>query len=120
MRSQLVSNLVLGVNNHRATSTGEDGGNVSIRSRNLTGLGEVMSVSSGVSQGSSNMAVGFTMPVSSRNTSLQLYASDSDSSLIEARLKSLDIESLTQTRGLRLSHPFVDKLDQTLFIVVGL
>ena len=108
-----------GVNNHRATSTGEDGGNVSIRSRNLTGLGEVMSVSSGVSQGSSNMAVGFTMPVSSRNTSLQLYASDSDSSLIEARLKSLDIESLTQTRGLRLSHPFVDKLDQTLSLSLG-
>ncbi|MEX0962664.1 MAG: ShlB/FhaC/HecB family hemolysin secretion/activation protein [Pseudohongiellaceae bacterium] len=106
-------------NNHRATSTGEQQANIILRTRNLTGLGEVATISTGVSEGANNSSVAFALPVSSRNTSLQIYASDSDSSLIEARLKTLDIESLTQTRGLRLSHPFIDTLNRNFSLTLG-
>lgn len=107
------------VNNHRATSTGEQQGSIFLQTRNLTSLGEVVNISTGVSEGANNSSVAFSLPVSSRNTNLQLYASDSDSSLIEARLKTLDIESITKTRGLRISHPFIDTLNRNFSLSLG-
>ena len=107
------------LNNHRATSTGEQQASIFLRTRNLTSLGEVVNISTGVSEGANNSSIAFSLPISSKNTNLQLYASDSDSSLIEARLKTLDIESLTETRGLRLSHPFIDTLNRNFSLSLG-
>lgn len=108
-----------GVNNHRATSTGENEGNLHLRSRNVTGLGEVIDVSTGISDGGDNTSIGFAIPISPRNTSLQAYVGNSDSSIVEARLRALDIESQTETRGIRVSHPFIDTLDKTLSVTLG-
>ena len=105
--------------NHRATSTGEEEGAVYLRTRNLTTLGEVVTLSTGVSDGADNQSINLAVPISSRNTSLQAYASDSDSAIIESRFRSLDIESLTETRGIRLTHPFVDILNRSLSVTMG-
>ena len=108
-----------GMSNHRATSTGEEEGTVSMRSRNWAGIGEVISISTSISDGADNSSVNFSFPISRRNTSLQIYASDSDSSIIEARLRALDIESLTETRGIQISHPFVERLNKTFSLSLG-
>jgi len=109
----------VGTNNHRATSTGETEANMYWRSRNWAGIGEVINVVTGVSDGADNTSVSFSIPISPRNTSLQIYAGDSDSSIVEARLRDLNIESVTETRGIQVSHPFVDRLDKTLTISLG-
>ena len=109
----------VGVNNHRATSTGESEAGLYLRSRNLTGTGEVIDVSSGISEGADDWAIGVTWPISRRDTELQLYAADSDSSIVEARLRPLDIESFTETRGIRVTHPFVNRLDATFAVMAG-
>lgn len=108
-----------GFSNHRATSTGEEEGTVYLRTRNLTTFGEVMTFSTSVSDGADNKSLGIAVPITRRNTSLQIYASDSDSAIIESRFLSLDIESITETRGIRLTHPFIDKLNRTFSLTTG-
>ena len=111
--------LDFGVNNHRATSTGEREGSIGWHSRNWAGLGEIIDVTTSVSDGADNTAISFEVPISRRNTSLQAYASDSDSSIVEARLRELDIESFTETRGIRLRQPLLDRLNKSFSVTVG-
>lgn len=109
----------IGVDNYRSTSTGAEQATAYFSSRNLTGFGDVLNLSLGVSDGADNYSALLAAPITRRNTQFQLYGSRSDSSIVENRFAALDINSLTDTWGVSLTQPVVDNLNTTLSLVVG-
>ena len=109
----------VGVDNYRATSTGAEQATAYFSSRNLTGFGDVVNLSLGVSDGADNYSALFATPITRRNTQVQIYGSRSDSSIVENRFAALDIDSLTDTWGVSLTQPVIDNLNTTLSLVLG-
>lgn len=109
----------LGADNHRASSTGAEQATAYLSFRNLTGYGDAVDLSLGVSDGAENYSAILAMPITHRNTQFQIYGSRSDSAIVEDRFEVLDIDSLTDTWGVGISHPFIDKLTTTLSLGVG-
>lgn len=95
----------IGADNHRASSTGAESGTVLFGVRNLTGFGEELRASIGISEGADQGSVVFALPLTARNATLQAYYSRSDSDIIERRFKVLDIESETETYGATFTLP---------------
>lgn len=109
----------IGVDNYHSTSTGAEQATAYFSSRNLTGFGDVLNLSLGVSDGADNYSALLALPITRRNTQFQLYGSRSDSSIVEDRFAALDIDSLTNTWGVSVTQPVIDNLDTTLLLVLG-
>ena len=109
----------IGVDNYSSTSTGAEQATAYFSSRNLTGFGDVLNLSLGVSDGAENYSASLAAPITRRNTQIQFYGSRSDASIIEDRFAALDIESQTDTWGVSLTQPVVDNLNTTLSLVLG-
>lgn len=95
----------LGADNHRASSTGAESGTVLFGVRNLTGFGEELRASIGISEGADSGSVVLSVPLTARDATIQAYYSRSDSDIIERRFKALDIESETKTYGATFTLP---------------
>ena len=95
----------LGADNHRASSTGAESGTLLFGVRNLTGFGEELRASLGISEGADSGSVVLSVPLTARNSTIQAYYSRSDSDIIERRFAVLDIESETQTFGATFTLP---------------
>jgi len=109
----------LSADNHRSSSTGAEHGNLLLSSRNLTGYGEEFRGSYGLSEGADDASAMLSVPVMARNTSLQLFYSKSNASIIEESFAVLEIESESEQRGLRLAIPIVEELDTKFSTTLG-
>ena len=105
--------------NHHSSSAGAEQGRLSLRSSNLTGYGEVFRVSAGLSEGSDEYTASFEIPISRYDTKFQTYYSSSDSDIIEKAFEDLDIESSSETIGMMITQPFIDTLNHTVSLTLG-
>jgi hemolysin activation/secretion protein len=111
--------LGLGADNHRSSSTGAEHGTVLFSTRNLTGYGEEFRAVVGISEGTRDGSAILSVPLTARNASLQLYYSNSDADIVEDAFEALDIQSESESRGVRLELPFVENLDTRFGVVLG-
>lgn len=90
--------------------------------RNLTGVGDSLGLSYGHSLESStaDWRVFYARPLNARDTTVQIWAEQNETSVIEDRFSSLDITSKLQTYGIMLTHPFYRTPQQTLSLGVDL
>jgi hemolysin activation/secretion protein len=111
--------LGLGADNHRSSSTGAERGTVFFSTRNLTGFGEEFRATVGSSEGTTEGSAILAVPLTARNVSLQFYYSNSDADIVEDAFEELDIQSESESRGVRLEAPLVENLDTRFSAVLG-
>lgn len=79
---------------------------------NLTGNGDILAADIGVTtNGLADWDAAYSIPITARDTMLGLQYRRNQSTIIETPFKNLDIESLTDTMGITLSHPFLKRAD---------
>jgi len=90
--------------------------------RNLSGVGDTLGLSYGHSLESStdDWRVFYARPLNARDTTVQVWAEENETSVIEDRFDTLDITSQLQTYGIALTHPFYRTPQQTLALGVNL
>ncbi|MEQ9465229.1 MAG: ShlB/FhaC/HecB family hemolysin secretion/activation protein [Haliea sp.] len=112
--------LGLALDNHRSPSVGAERGTVSLEHLNLTGRGDRLAFRASASEGLKDAYIDYTRPLNSRDTRLWLGYQRGESEVIEAPFDQLDIESDTESWGISLSHPVVDRLDRSVELLLGL
>lgn len=90
--------------------------------RNLTGVGDSLGLSYGHSLESStaDWRVFYARPLNARDTTVQVWAEQNETSVIEDRFDTLDITSKLQTYGISLTQPFYRTPQQTLSLGMNL
>lgn len=111
--------LGMSVDNHRASSTGAEHGTVFVGVRNLTGYGEELRASYGLSEGVDDGSAVLSIPLTARGVSFQAYYSQSNADIIEDRFEDLDIQSESSTWGGSLNLPLINGLNDTLSFSLG-
>jgi len=106
--------LTVAGDNRRPPSTGSLGGMATAWLRNLTGYGDFLDVSYGASEGASEVDAGWSFLLNSRDTRLSARYSYSENSVVEEPLKSIDIESESESFDVTLVHPFYRTLRHNL------
>lgn len=109
-----------GVDNHSSSSTGAERARLEFGARNLTGRGDVLQLSTGLSEGGDDGSLVFSLPISPKNALMTLYATTSDADIIEQRFEALDIQSQTEARGLVFSLPVRDRLEGRFAFTLGM
>lgn len=111
--------VTLGADNHRASSVGEYRGRLSLSSRNLTGWGEELQLSTSLAEKGESYSGAFALPIGHRGLRIEAYGSMSDASIVEDAFVELDIKSDTSTWGVLISRPLFDGLNNSLTASVG-
>ncbi len=99
------SNFVF--NNHRSPSIGSYRGELGAAYKNITGWGEVLGGSYGLTEGLDDYSVFLTIPVTRSDTTLTFRYQANDSTVITRDFDDLDIDSDTDTYGIELRHPLL-------------
>lgn len=110
----------LSFDNHRAESIGAERGRLSLGHGNVSGRGDALALSLDTTRGSDAGAISYTLPLAANDASLRLYASMDDSQVLDAPFDDLDIESRTDSYGLRLALPILESLRSDLMLSLGL
>jgi hemolysin activation/secretion protein len=108
-----------GVDNYQSSSIGETLGMLNLGARDLTGYGDDLRASIGHSDGDTLGSAVWTVPVSARDASVQLYYSRADAAIIEQPFEPLDIKETIRIYGLNLTVPVVDRLDHRFSLFFG-
>ena len=98
--------LGFAVANDRSPSIGAIRGEAQGIVRNLTGWGDTLMASVGGSEGLLDGKASFTLPVTSRDTTLNLSFEKNRSDVVEEPFDDIDIESESDTYAVTLRHPF--------------
>jgi len=98
--------VTVNFNNNRSPSIGSYRGELLLAHRNLLGIGDVLEAELGLTEGTEDYLFSYSIPVTARETTLSVYFEKSESTVIEEEFEKLDIESLTESYGISLSHPF--------------
>jgi hemolysin activation/secretion protein len=90
--------------------------------RNLSGVGDSLGFSYGHSLESStaDWRVFYARPLNAQDTTVQVWAEQNETSVIEDRFDTLDITSELQTYGVSLTHPLYRTPQQALVLGVNL
>ena len=86
----------------------------------LTGHGDVLTGSLGLSEGLADGYINWLMPLNAYDTKLSLFADKSDAEVVNGEFKVLDIENKTQTLGFRVSHPFYRSPTHNFSMALGM
>lgn len=97
----------LNLANNRTPSVGEIQPQLSIEQRNLTGIGDGLSISYGKSAASNTGELSYTLPLNPRNGTLKFQSSLSNSRVIESPFDSLDINGTAQDLSLSYRQPLL-------------
>jgi len=108
-----------GYNNYRPPSVGEDQGFASLVHRSLTGNADTLAASYALTDGLDNYFVGYELPLTATDLSLEAYYTEGDSDIIEAPFEQLEIVSRTRTWGLRLTQPVIRSLRHSLSVALN-
>ena len=111
--------VTLGFDNYRTSSVGGESPWAGVTARNLTGFGETMNLRVAASEGATVGSFSVSVPLNARDTTVSAYYSRSDTQIVEDAFDELDIESLTDTWGVAVSHPLIDTLNNTLTATLG-
>lgn len=106
--------------NHRPPSTGAESINLAGQVRNLTGYGDVLYASGGISEGADETAVGYDVLLNPRNTRLSLDYSYNENSVIEEPMRDIDIESKTESLDITIMHPVHQSLQRSINLGIAL
>lgn len=92
-------------NNFSAPSLGEQRGELHVVHRNVTGFGDTFRMTYRGSEGLHDISASYALPISSRDTTLELDMRRTWSEVVTEPFDSLDIKSETETYGITLRHP---------------
>ncbi len=92
------------VNNHSPTSVGAERGELELLDYNLLGYGDSVGLRSGLTVGSTDYDLNYTIPLNSRDTALQLRYAQTHSSVVEPPFDQLDITSTSHTSSVGVWH----------------
>jgi len=106
--------LSLTADNHRTPSTGAEGVTATGTVWNLTGSGDRLDASLGISEGVNDVGTRFTMPVNALGSRFSLGYSQNDNSVIEEPFSSVDIESESRNFEINLTHPLLRTLTRNV------
>ena len=110
----------LAFNNYQSPTVGGARGLITLAHQNLTGHGDILSVTYGRSEGIDvQLDTSYTVPLTARDTSLSLRYRRNPFTVIEAAFAPLDIESLTEAYSITLRHPFSRTLSREFAIVLS-
>ena len=111
----------LAVANNNPPSVGQTRAYLYGLDRNLSGVGDRLGLSYGHSLESStaDWRVFYARPLNAQDTTLQVWAEQNETSVIEDRFDSLDITSTLQTYGVSLTHPVYRTPQQSLSLGVN-
>jgi hemolysin activation/secretion protein len=108
----------LEVNNDNSPSIGEIGVDLHFIHQNLTGHGDSLVGSLGITEGLIDFDVYYAMPINSRDTTLKFQIRKSETTVIEKPFENLNIQSKSLTYGITLSHPFYRTYTRTITLGV--
>ncbi len=103
----------IGADNHRPPSTGAERLSMNAGVRNLTGLGDALNLDLGYSRGADELALGYVLPLSARDTRLTFAYAQSENSVLEEPLDKLHIDSEFSSVDVGLIHPLINTLYRT-------
>src|SRR6266511_1960391 len=90
--------VALEFNNYQSPTVGAEQGLITVAERNLTGHGDILSVTYGRSSGlNPQLDASYTLPVSPRETTFGLRYRRNNASVVEATFAPLDIQSLSES-----------------------
>ncbi|MEB3214095.1 MAG: ShlB/FhaC/HecB family hemolysin secretion/activation protein [Leptolyngbyaceae bacterium] len=104
----------LELNNGRSPSVGSFRQEISIRERNLIGLGDNIGAAYSRTSGSDTFSFDYTIPVNARNGTIGASIGFTDSNVIEDEFEFLDIESDSQFYELTYRQPIIQTPSQEL------
>lgn len=102
--------------NHLAPAVGSAVGGIDGTVRNLVGWGDALSGTLYGSRGAVSGDLGWTVPLLGRKTLATLRLARTHSSVVEEPLAAIDVDSVTTTAELGISHPVIDRAAQRLSI----
>ena len=112
--------LSLTADNHSPPSTGAETLAVAGAIRNITGYGDTLNASVGLSEGATSVDAGYSVFLNARNTKLSLFYSYSENSVIEEPLDDIDIESDLQNAEITVTHPVYQSLSRSIHLGISL
>jgi hemolysin activation/secretion protein len=111
--------LIIAVDNHRSPSVSEERGTIYLAHRSLFGRGDVLAGRFGLTQGVQDHGFSYSLPVSAYDTRIEGYYSKADSDIVEKPFDTLDINSVVESAGIVISHPFIRRLDRRFKMSLG-
>jgi hemolysin activation/secretion protein len=94
-------------NNYQSPTIGAERRLATVTNRNLLGLGDILSISYGRSEGLERQINAlYTIPITARDTTLTLQYRRDDSSVVQEPFRPLNIVSEEEVYNITLRHPF--------------
>ncbi|AFZ26110.1 hemolysin activation/secretion protein [Cylindrospermum stagnale PCC 7417] len=107
-------NTQISLDNNRSPSVGSFQRSIQLREGNLLGIGDGVNLRYANTDGSNQVDVGYTLPLSSQNTTLSFNYGYSSNNVIEEPFDELDISSNSSEYQLTLRHPVIQTPRQEL------
>ena len=115
VKENLPFNVILDFNNYQSPTVGAERGQLTVLHRNLTGSGDVLQITAGVSAGvGPQIDTSYTLPVSPRDLTIRARYRLNVSSVIEEPFDALDFRSRSEIFTLALRRPFYRTLNREL------
>ena len=112
--------VALEFNNYQSPSVGAERGLLTVAHRNLTGHGDILSVTYGRSAGlNPQLDASYALPLTVQDTTVKLRYQRNDSSVVEARFEPLDIDSQSEIYTITLRQPFYRTLRQEFALALS-
>ena len=111
--------LIVAADNYRSPSVSEERGTIYLAHRSLFGRGDVLAGRFGLTQGVQDHGLSYSLPVSASDTRIEGYYSKADSDIVEKPFDTLDINSVVESAGIVISHPFIRRLDRRFKVSLG-
>ena len=97
--------------NNKSPSVGSENAELTLSTHNLSGWGDVFSVSSSVTEGLDSTSLSFSIPFNHFDHSISIDYAKSNSSVIEEPFASIDVESETESLSLGFDFPILNTLE---------
>lgn len=105
--------------NNQSPSIGSLQGSVFARHDNLLGFGDSLTAEYGLTNGLDIYSIGYSLPVNTRNGTINFRYSNNNSEIIEDTFEDLDIRSDSETFSFSFRQPLVRKPDTEFALSVG-
>jgi len=112
--------LTIVVDNYRAPSIGAEEVVLSYSNGNLVGMGDAFNVSYSKSEGLDSVNLNYSIPLTTEETTLSIFYSQSDSEVVEKPFDELDITYDSSDFGFNISTPLYKDNNSTFSLVTGM
>lgn len=109
-----------GVDNHLSPSSGAERLKLNVGHGNLFGVGDTFDAELELTEGLSGVGLLYSVPFSSRGTSVNIFADYRDYVVVEEPFDQIDIESESTMVGFSVTHPFTKRLNESFTGSFGL